>query len=96
MKHKEEEDKGKEGNIMALMTHIVYNKDLFFWLFFFLHFLIFHLRVKFAEGSRALVAHLGLFLYASYICLLCPTGIQLGFGLHRTIQRRQGSEAEKE
>lgn len=55
-----------------------------------------YLRVKLAEGSRAPVAHLGLFLYAGYICSLCPTGIQLGFGLHRTIQRRRESEQENE
>lgn len=55
-----------------------------------------HLRVKFAEGSRALDAHLSLFLHAAYICSLCPTGIQLGFGLHMTIQGRWESEAEDE
>lgn len=33
---------------------------------------------------------------AGYICSLCPTGIQLGFGLQRTIQGRRESEVADE
>lgn len=51
-----------------------------------------NLRVKFAGGSRALLVHVSLFLCTDYICSLCPTGIQLGFSLQRTIRREGGTE----
>ena len=46
--------------------------------------------------QKAAGLHLLISASSDYICSLCPTGIQLGIGLHRTIQRRRESEVEDE